>query len=138
MSQLSNDEILQVVCPICQSAPLEACKERDGSPLIGGFHRERVAFREAFPVLPKEIMSVLSPTDKAIAVYYAFVLLADSCAANSEKLFGKSFTSQEIQRTFGKAALQKAQADGMLGKASTGNRKQRRAAAKTKKSLLIM
>lgn len=138
MNQLSADEILQVVCPICEAAPLQACHERDGSPLIGGFHKERVLFREQFPVLPKEVPSILTPTDKSILTYYAFVMLADSCAANSEKLFGKKFTSQEIQRTFGKAALQKAQADGMLGKIATGNRKQRRAAAKNKKSLLIM
>src|ERR1051326_868024 len=115
MSNVSADEILQVVCPRCDSAPLEACKERDGSQLIGGFHRERIEFREKLPVLPKEVPSVLSSTDKAILTYYAFVMLADSCAANSEKLFGKKFTSQEIQRTFGKAALKKVQEDGLLG-----------------------
>jgi len=118
----------EVVCIRCNAQPGEPCTEHKA--MIIGYHKERVDLRDRLPFLPEEIPTNLSPTDKAIIVYYAFVALANSVAANSEKILGKQFTSQEIQRTFGKKGLNDAKEDGMLGELSNG--KQRRKAKKTR------
>ena len=60
-------------------------------------------------------MAALDPTDKAIIVGYAFVMLCNSVAANSEKLFSKKYTSQELQRMFTASGMEAAITDGFIG-----------------------
>lgn len=111
--QLSNDEIKEVVCLQCNAEPLQPCMEK-GMPLLG-FHKARIELRQKLPVYD----CPLDPTDKAIIVGYAFVMLCNSVAANSKKLFSKKYTSQEIQRMFAKSGMQAAIQDGFIGPEKT-------------------
>jgi hypothetical protein len=134
-TNLTDKEIEEVPCIICSACEGQKCQE-NGFNLIGGHHKERIECRQKMPVLPKEIPSLLTSTDKSITTYYAFVMLCNAVAANSKKMFdGKVFTSQEIQRKFGKAGFDAAMKDGMIGKSA--NRHQRRAIAKKQKSIII-
>jgi hypothetical protein len=109
MANLTDDEIKEVVCLHCQAEPLQPCIE-NGMQLIG-FHQARIDLRSKMPVYD----CPLDPTDKAIIIGYAFVMLCNSVAANSEKLFSKKYDSQEIQRMFSKSGMDAAIADGFIG-----------------------
>lgn len=107
--QLSNDEIKEVVCLQCNAEPLQPCMEK-GMPLLG-FHKARIELREKLPVYD----CPLDSTDKAIIIGYGFVMLANSVAANSEKLFSRKYTSQQIQRMFAQSGMEAAIQDGFIG-----------------------
>lgn len=76
--------------------------------------KERGSLRKRYPILPTG--EGLTATDKAVLVYYAFVMLCDSCSANAEKLFGKAMSSQDIQRSFAQHALAECRKDGVISK----------------------
>lgn len=136
MHNFSLAEIIEVPCMECDAKASERCIDKATGVQLFGFHKSRIECRERMPVLPKELPSLLTPTDKSITIYYAFVALCDSVAANSEKMFnGKKFSSQDIQKIFGKQGFKAAQADGMIGIAPA-NRKQRRTVDKKKRIIL--
>lgn len=125
--KFTNIEVLEVGCFQCGARPNEPCTESD-LPLLG-FHQVRLDLRAKLPVLPTELDS----TDKAIVTYYAYIALANSCSAKSLELFGKQFSSEDIQRTFAEQGLIAARKDGLIGAEPakvTPNRHERRAEAK--------
>ena len=134
-NNFTDEEILQVSCLFCGAEPGKKCNEGEGTVLIGGYHQARIELRQKLPVMPAD-MPVLDATDKAIIVYYAFVALCNSCQTKSTELFGKQFSSREIQYAFATQGLKAAREDGLIGGPKM-NRKQRRAAA-AKKSTIIM
>lgn len=138
MNEFTDAEMQQVPCLTCGAKSGQKCEEKvDGNiviPLIG-YHKERVQLREKLPVIPTD-MPVLDSTDKAIIIYYAFVALCNSCQTKSIELFGKEFTSREIQFAFATQGLKAAQQDGLIG-GPKPNRKERRAKA-VEKSRIIM
>lgn len=59
-------------------------------------------------------MQTLDATDKALIVYYAYIMLCDSVAAHSVKVLGKKFTSEEIQAFFGQKAVNELRLEGLI------------------------
>jgi hypothetical protein len=115
VTELTRAQIMEVPCIVCEAKQAKSCREHSKSnkPIIG-FHRERIELRLKHPVLPAEIPTTLNPTEKALICYYAFVMLCDSCEANSEKLFGKHFKSADVQRMFARKAIQELKKDGFI------------------------
>lgn len=121
--KFTHKELLQVPCIRCMAAVGQPCVApgnrrtpikiaiRDGIPILG-FHKEREELRVKVPMLEVE---GLDGSDKALVMGYGFMILADACAANSEKLFGKLLTSREIQQFFAAKAIDELKADGLIG-----------------------
>lgn len=104
---------MEVPCITCDAAIGEACYDQQYNViLLKGFHARRVELRERYPNFPTE--QELTPTDKALLCFYAFVMLSDSVAVNSVRLFGKQCTTEEVQRMFGSRALQALRSEGLL------------------------
>lgn len=138
MNTFTDAEMKQVSCIACGASSGEFCTEKfEGVdvPMLG-YHKERVELREKLPVMPPD-MPALDATDKAIIVYYAFVALCNSCQTKSLEIFGKTFTSREIQYAFASQGLKAAKEDGLIG-GPKPNRKERRVQEKKMKRLIIM
>lgn len=113
-----NDEVKEVQCLMCGAQPGEPCIEKEKGKkfthvALLGFHKERVELRSRIPSFPSD-MPELDATDKAVITYYAYIALCDSCSTKSIELFGKKFSSQEIQRTFAAQGLKQAKEDGLI------------------------
>jgi hypothetical protein len=117
--KFTDAQVREVYCIRCDAAPGEACTERS-MKLVTGYHKERGNLRKKFPVNLDELVvkgsAILSPTDKSVIVYYAYVMLCDSVSANSEKIMGKFISSADIQRMFAKEGLDAARKDGIIKK----------------------
>jgi hypothetical protein len=107
---------LQVHCIFCDAKPGEHCHQPGRTePLVGGFHPARIELaQKMIPIYPSGLD--LDATDKALITYYAFLNLSNSVAAKSEQMFGKKFTTEEIQRFFAKIAIDQLRQDGLLKK----------------------
>jgi hypothetical protein len=118
MTEQSKQEsrALQVPCIFCDAKPGDRCTQPGRvEPLLGGFHAQRIELaKKLVPIYPSGMD--LDATDKALICYYAYILLSNSVSANSEKMFGKQFTTEEIQREFAKRAVDVLRADGLLKK----------------------
>lgn len=111
---LTREQVMEVPCIQCDAPKGFACKVDRGNPFkLVGFHKERVALRQRYPVLP-EAAKELNSTDKSLIVYYGFVMLCDSCEAKSIELFGKHIASADIQRMFAHKAIEELKKDGLL------------------------
>jgi hypothetical protein len=101
---------LQVMCLRCDAKPDEPCVQPGRNiPLIGGYHAERVELvNRLLPHLP-EIPANLDASQITLIVYYAFIMLADSVSENSEKMIGTKQSSENIQRFFGRKAIEELQ-----------------------------
>jgi hypothetical protein len=97
---------LEVPCIVCDAKPGERCND-NGAHLLG-VHAKRKHLRERLPSVS------LNGTDKSLIVYYAYVMLCDSCEANSEKLFGSYKKSEDIQRRFAAEATKHLKLEGLI------------------------
>lgn len=120
---LPEEDILSVGCPNCQAPPLKGCNMYiEGSRnalvyIIGStrlaFHPERIRFAQS--THERRLFNEnLTATDKARITYYAFIMICDSNAAKSEMIFGKKFTSEEIQMFFAQQAVAELRKDKLL------------------------
>ena len=118
---ISEAEILHEFCPICKAPELTPCRRKDRTPLAFEldsdelrFHSERIMLALHTQVTTK-LKGVLSVADRSLIVYYAFIMLADACSANSEKLFSKVQTSEDIQAFFAQLAVTELKKDRLIG-----------------------
>lgn len=113
--EFTHKELLQVPCIRCNAAVGQPCVAPGNrrTPIIG-FHKQRNELRTKCPML--EMDHQLDSSEKALVIGYALLMLADACEANSEKLFGKFFSSREIQRFFASKAIDELKLDGLIGK----------------------
>lgn len=89
-------ECLLVGCPVCHAKREFGCTiNRIFSTVQSSdfVHAER---RE----LAKLNVNTLSNYDIAIIIQYAFLIACDSISANSEKMFSRAYTPDEIKRFF--------------------------------------
>lgn len=120
---ITDSDILDVSCPFCKALPASGCRQSPnvGSPqlalIIGSrhlsFHPERIKAAKG-KIETVMFGDTLSPSQKALLVYYAFIRLCHSCAANSVMMFGKELDSITIQKYFGQRALAELQEDGLI------------------------
>jgi hypothetical protein len=117
--QFTHKELLEVPCLRCMQAVGRPCVAPGNrkTPLIG-FHKERTDLRIKVPMLE---MEGLDASDKALVMGYGFLLLANACEANAEKIFNKPFSSREIQRYFAAKAVEELVNDGLIGKEKPKN-----------------
>lgn len=118
---ISESEILHQVCPICKAPELMPCRRKDRTPIALElestelrFHSERILAALHKQVTTK-MHGVLSAADRSLIVYYSFIMLADACAANSEKLFSKKYSSEELQAFFAAQAVTELKKDRLIG-----------------------
>lgn len=118
---VTEEEILAIRCPRCHVAPNVGCHNIERHPLsfIEGatelsFHRERIMVAHAVQ-LQRKFDRALTSTDKALIVYYAFVMLCDSVSTQSKSLLGSEFTSDQIQAFFAHKAIEQLKKDRLLG-----------------------
>lgn len=98
-------------CPHCGVKAMYPCCNDKGellSPELNTtefrFHPQRIL--EAIRTrLTETMVGNLTAGERMLIVYYAFVLQCDAMAANSEKLFSKKQTSQDIQSFFAQCAI---------------------------------
>lgn len=64
----------------------------------------------------KELTAV-SATDKALILSYAFLMLCDSVSTKAEVVFGKQFTSHEVQLFFTQKAVEQLRRNGLIAEA---------------------
>lgn len=120
MSEIINeDEVLSVLCPTCSQARGKGClddKRHILATQVGqlglSFHETRI--RAAQETKSRKIFGRLGPTEKALITYYAFIALCNSCAANSERLFQKKYTTEQLQVFFIENAITELKADGLI------------------------
>jgi hypothetical protein len=131
MEGLTASQIKEVPCIVCGAAVGEPCKNvpmnkegekvkmfpgfRAGAHVVG-YHAARAAMRKKYPVVDYK---TLNATDISLIVYYGYVMLADACEANAKALFGRHFTSADIQRFFAAKATQQLIKDGLLDPPNT-------------------
>lgn len=106
VSEDEQNRALQVMCLFCDAAPGKRCVQPGrNTPLIGAFHPHRIELANRLIPHLQDIPKNLNSSQIALIVYYAFIALADSVAANSVKMVGKEQTSEEIQRCFARIAV---------------------------------
>lgn len=114
---LTPNEIRQIPCRFCHSPSGHYCKGTIS------FHRARIEMalrnKEA-----KILGHKLTPGEKSIAVYYAFIQLCDAVSANSQAVLGGQFTSQQIQAFFVGTAIKEAEKDQLIEPFDTGTTSQ--------------
>lgn len=115
-----EEHILAVVCPKCHAIKDHGCLNKSRYPLayvLGStelaFHRERIF--EAIRRDQSIKFAGLSIDDKNTLVFYAFIMLCDSVAAKSTKMFDKVFTTEDVQRFFCQAAAEELKKDNLIG-----------------------
>lgn len=112
MANVINEKtILSVVCPNCFARPKMECFEIRGRPRLKS-HPERI--RYAQELLSDRVAGKLSATDKALVLYYAYIMLCDSVSARSKEVLGIVMSTEEIQAGFARKAIQALQEDGLL------------------------
>lgn len=99
-------------CRTCHAARGMQCRRGGES---GGFCATRVLQaqknREA-KLLGSDIN--LTPGEKALIVYYAFIILCDSVSTKSKEVLGVEHSSLNIQGFFIKQAIEEAKKDGLI------------------------
>jgi hypothetical protein len=117
---ISESEILHEVCSKCRAPELMPCRRRDRQPLAFeldstelAFHSERI-MAALYTQVTTKLKGVLSAADRSLIVYYSFIMLADACAANSDKLFSKLDTSEELQSFFAQQAITELKKDHLI------------------------
>lgn len=117
---IGEDEILALACRHCHSEPGVGCKNAQRHALVHhlpdmelAFHSQRIM--DAFERQATSRMGRLSPTDKALITYYAFVMLCDSVSTKTMVMFGKEFTSEDIQKFFATEAVKELRKDKLIG-----------------------
>lgn len=117
---VSELAILVEHCPTCNVGPRKICKNPDGSKLMPElqslempFHHERIiaAIRTQ---ITENMAGGLTAGERMLIVYYAFVLMADSLAANSERFFSRKYNSAELQACFAQSAVTELVRDKMI------------------------
>lgn len=105
----SEDMIFAIPCPTCHAGPDHSCLAQGIISTDGyvPFHIERKE-------LAKRKSLALSHVDRTNIITYAFLFLANSCSAKSILLFGREFTSEEIQTHFAKMAIEQLKKEGRL------------------------
>jgi len=120
-SVITESAILHEFCPQCRARELQPCRNKQHRPLAFeldssemAFHSERIMLALHTQVTTK-LNGVLSSADRSLIVYYAFIHLANACAANSLKLFSKEQTSEDIQAFFAQIAITELRKDRLIG-----------------------
>lgn len=109
--ELSAAQIMEVPCILCEAKPSERCKDKTGVTLIG-FHALRLELRKQQPNV--ELPTELTPDEKALVIYYAYVMLCDSVEVHAETIMGKPFDTVAIQRFFAAKAVEMLKKDGLI------------------------
>jgi hypothetical protein len=100
---------LLIPCPLCAAKPGEHCNDDSATLVLSHEQRRKLAEK-----LPDIEGTNLDATDKAMICYYAYIMLCDSVAANSEKMFGKEYSSRDLQKFFARQAVVELRKDGLL------------------------
>lgn len=117
---VTETEILAVPCTTCNTLVGLVCKNKERHVLTYhedstefAFHRSRVltALAKQTEIRFPGIINI----DRFMICYYAFVMMSNSIAENSEKLMGKKFTPDEIEKFFASKAIQELNRDKILG-----------------------
>lgn len=108
---VTEGAIFNEACPHCGVKPMKPCRTSDGtllSPELDStefrFHPSRVLNAIRTQITDRMAGNLTAP-ERMLICYYAFILLCDSLAANSEKLFTESKTSHQIQAFFCQCAI---------------------------------
>jgi hypothetical protein len=116
---VTESEILSFACRKCHVIAGVGCKRADRTPLTHAiedtelaFHRERIM--DAWASQTNKCMGRLSATDKALIVYYAFVMICDSVSTKAEEVLGKEFSSEQIQKFFASEAIKELRKDRLI------------------------
>jgi hypothetical protein len=118
---ITEKDILAVSCP--------ACLRFVGMTCVTPLNRRALAFEvgvtecsfHAARIMKAQDQQIknlglqpLGSTEKALILYYAFIALCDSVSTKSQELFGKEFTSEDIQRRFAQEAIKELRHDGLF------------------------
>lgn len=106
---VTEDEIIAAWCPTCHARPGQGCRDKNRHTLVERIGQIGLSFHQ-----PRVMVAHLGPTEKALIIYYAFIMLCDSVSINSETVLGKWHTSEEIQTFFGKMALNELKKEGLI------------------------
>lgn len=125
---ISEQEILAVQCPTCNRAAGKTCVAvRNRAPLSYeinvtecSFHAARIIAAQDEQIKRLGFGNVLGPTEKALILYYAYIMVCDSVASKSKEMFGKEMNTEEIQRFFAHKAVDELRHDELFkhGKAN--------------------
>jgi hypothetical protein len=111
-----DSRAILVPCIFCDAKPGENCRQPGRTELlVGGYHKQRIELsNKLVPHYPSG--EDLDATDKALITYMAFIMLADAVSVSAIKMFGKETTSVEIQKFFGRKAIDQLRVLGLLKK----------------------
>lgn len=119
---VTEAEILAVPCKTC-GAPIGKLCRANGRVIIpfttsieqteASFHQVRIIAAQTVQMLHK-FDQRLTPAQKFLATYYAFVMLSDSASTKSVEMLGKHFTTEALQAFFIHNALEELKKDGLL------------------------
>src|SRR3569833_477250 len=110
---LINTE-LDIPCPGCMATAGSKCTDLLTGKKMDWVH---IARRLSFAKQKKQFIfqaSNMNEGQKAMTMYYAFVMLCDSCSQKSVDLFGKQLDSEEILMFFAKKAIEAMKEDGLV------------------------
>jgi hypothetical protein len=108
---INEKTVLSVVCPDCFARPKRQCFGHRGE-ILKKAHPAR--FKYAQELLTDRLAGKLNATDKALVLYYAYIMLCDSVSANSQAVLGIVMDTEQIQAGFARKAIQALQEDGLL------------------------
>lgn len=108
---LTRAEALKNPCRSCYVPVGMSCHSQPTGPICKTRMQQAQRDKEA-KLLGDNI--TLTPGEKALAVYYAFIMLCDSTSAKSQQMIGKQISSLEIQGRYIHEAIKELKKDGLL------------------------
>lgn len=119
---VTEADILAINCIKCHSWPGVVCKDKYRHGLIGElgstemrFHRERIFDAYQEKLREKFEGTTFGLMEKAMVIYYAFVMMAQSVAVHSKSMMGQEMDVETIERFFATKAVEELRQDKMLG-----------------------
>lgn len=116
---LLDGQVLAVACPTCHVAEGIGCLNPQrhvlayklGAPELS-FHPARILHAQENEFRTK--FGKLGATEKALILYYAYIMICDSVASKSVAVMGKEFKSTDIQAFFANEAIKELKKDGLM------------------------
>jgi hypothetical protein len=115
-----DGQILAVACPACHVKAGVGCLTYERHVFaVHGLGAPKLSFHPARIVMAQENefqvkFGKLGATEKALILYYAYIMVCDSVASKSVAVLGKEFKSTDIQAFFANEAIKELKKDGLM------------------------
>ena len=114
-----DGQILAVSCPTCHVKAGVGCLSPERYVFARALGAHDLSFHPARIVAAQENefrvkFGKLGATEKALILYYAYIMVCDSVASKSVEVLGKEFKSTDIQAFFANEAIKELKKDGLM------------------------